>query len=239
MRASRRGRSSDPAAMLLTFAFRWVVTRRRLRLRHAIRTPAPIRDLGLVDFVAPVVSCDQTRGSASGTVHIDHAAAVPADQMVVVVADSILEARRRSGGLNAPEQTFGNQDRERVVHRLKRDGTDLGPHGVGDDVGSDVGVARNSAQHCYALGSDLNTPLPQEISRVGNHGGMISNNGAIPYLDVLENEVSRNAGPLRRPGHLLRRTSFEWAALRGRPRVNSFKVNPAHRQSSCCGARRT
>ena len=96
--------------------------------------------------------------------------------MVVVVADPILEARRRSGGLDAPEQAFGDQDAEGVVHRLERDGTDFGPDGVGHGVGGDVGLAGNRAQDCQSLRSHLNAALPKEVSRVGGHGGMISNN---------------------------------------------------------------
>ena len=68
--------------------------------------------------------------------------------MVVVVADPILEASRGSGGLDAPEQAFGDQDAEGVVHRLERDGADLGPDGLGHGVGRDVGVAGNGAQNC-------------------------------------------------------------------------------------------
>jgi len=65
--------------------------------------------------------------------------------MVMVVADSVLESRGRSGGLNAPDQMLGDQDAERVVHRLERDGADLGPHGFGDRIGRDVGLTGNGA----------------------------------------------------------------------------------------------
>jgi hypothetical protein len=36
--------------------------------------------------------------------------------MMVVVSDAILEARRRSRGLNAADEAFADQHTERVVH---------------------------------------------------------------------------------------------------------------------------
>ena len=63
-------------------------------LGQAIRTAPPVGDLGLVDLVAPVVGRRETGRGADRAVDVDHAAADAADQMVVVVADAILEARR-------------------------------------------------------------------------------------------------------------------------------------------------
>ena len=66
----------------------------RASLGEAIRTATPVRDLGFVDLVAPVVDRRETRGGADHAVDVDHTAADSADQMMVVVADPILEARR-------------------------------------------------------------------------------------------------------------------------------------------------
>jgi hypothetical protein len=63
-------------------------------LRQAVGTPPPIRDLGLVDPVALVIGRRQTGSGADRTLDIDHAAAHTADQVMVVVADPILEASR-------------------------------------------------------------------------------------------------------------------------------------------------
>jgi hypothetical protein len=63
-----------------------------LGLSQAIRTAPPVGDLGLVDLVAPVVGRRETRGGADRAVDVDQTAADSADQMVVVVADPILEA---------------------------------------------------------------------------------------------------------------------------------------------------
>jgi hypothetical protein len=89
--------------------------------------------------------------------------------MVVVVPDTILEARRRPGGLNAPYEPFGDEDTEGVVHRLKRDGADLGPDDVCHGVGRDVGLARYRAQDSQSLGRHLDAALPKEVGGVNGH----------------------------------------------------------------------
>ena len=59
----------------------------RLGLRHAIRTAPPVRDLGLIDLVAPVVDRSETGSGADRAVDVDHTAADSTDQMMVVVVD--------------------------------------------------------------------------------------------------------------------------------------------------------
>jgi len=86
--------------------------------------------------------------------------------MVVVVAYPILEASSRPGGLNAADQAFGNQNAERVVHRLKRNGADLGSDDVRHDVGRDVGLTGDRPQDSQSLGRDLNAALAQEVCGV-------------------------------------------------------------------------
>jgi hypothetical protein len=93
--------------------------------------------------------------------------------MVVVVADAILEACGRPGGLDAPEEVFGHQDAEGVVHRLERDGPDLGPDDLSHAVGCDVRLTRHSPQDSQSLGRDLNAALPKEVSRVSSHAGSV------------------------------------------------------------------
>src|SRR5262245_46573767 len=87
--------------------------------------------------------------------------------MMVVVADAILEPRRRSGGLNAPDESFGDQDAECVVHRLKRDGPDLGPHDLSHQVGGDVRLSGDRTEDSQPLGGDLDAALAKEIGRAG------------------------------------------------------------------------
>ena len=93
--------------------------------------------------------------------------------MVVVVADPILEARRRAGGLNPPDQAFGDQNPEGVVHRLERDGTDFGPDDFGYAVSGDVGLTRDRPQDGQSLGRDLNAALTKELSGVGGHADSV------------------------------------------------------------------
>jgi len=92
---------------------------------------------------------------------------------MMVVVDAILVASRRTRRLNAPDQTFGDQHTKRVVHRLKRDGADLGPDDLGNHVSSDVGLTRYGAQDSQSLRRNLDTALSKEVRRVGNHDGML------------------------------------------------------------------
>jgi hypothetical protein len=94
--------------------------------------------------------------------------------MVVVVPDPILEARRRPGGLNAPDDAFGDQDAERVVHRLERDRTDLGPDDFGDAVGGDVRSTRDRPQDSQSLGRHLNPTFTKKVGGVGRHANSVA-----------------------------------------------------------------
>jgi hypothetical protein len=93
--------------------------------------------------------------------------------MVVVVTDPILEASRRSSRLNAPDEANGYQDAKSVVHRLQRDGTDLGPGDLGHAIGRDVGLTRYRPQDRQSLGRDLNTAVTKEGCRVRGHAGRV------------------------------------------------------------------
>ena len=88
---------------------------------------------------------------------------------MMVVAHAIFEAGGRPGRLNAPEDAFGNEDAERVVDRLERDGANLCPHDRGDRVGRDMRLTRHRPQNRQPLSRNLNTELTKEIDRV-RHG---------------------------------------------------------------------
>jgi hypothetical protein len=79
--------------------------------------------------------------------------------MVMVVAGPVLVARRRPGGLDAPDETLVGQDAEGIVHCLAGDDTDLGPHSRGDVVRRGVRTTRNRRQNGQPLSRDLNTVL--------------------------------------------------------------------------------
>jgi hypothetical protein len=89
--------------------------------------------------------------------------------MVMVVTDTIFEARRRARRLDAPDEPFGGQQIERVVDRLQRDRANLGPHGVSHTPRRGVRLIRDGPQHGQALGRDLNAVLAKEIGGVGRH----------------------------------------------------------------------
>ena len=160
MRARPRARRSDRSGP---------ATRRR----YTIRTAAPVRDLGFIDLVAAVVGRRETRRVANGAIDVDHATADAADQVMVVVADTVFVACRRAGRLNAADQALGDQHAERVVHGLQRDGADLGSYDLGDGICGDVRLTGHGAEDGQSLRRDLNSTLSKGISRVDGHLGML------------------------------------------------------------------
>jgi hypothetical protein len=86
--------------------------------------------------------------------------------MVMVVADPIFEASRRSGRLYAPDQTLSHQDAEGVVDRLDRDGADLAPDGPGHRVRADVGLTCDRPKDGQSLGRHLDAASAKKVSRV-------------------------------------------------------------------------
>jgi hypothetical protein len=89
--------------------------------------------------------------------------------MMMVVADAVLEACRRPGWLYAPDETSGDQDREGVVYRLERDGSDICPDEFEDAVGGDVWLCSDGPQYGQSLRGYLDTALPEKFSWVGAH----------------------------------------------------------------------
>jgi hypothetical protein len=143
---------------------------------QAIRTPPPVGDFGLVDFVTTVVGRSETRGGAHRAVNIDDSAADAADQMVMVVADAILEQSRRTGRLNAPDEPLGDQEAERVVDRLKRDGADLSPDNLRDRVRRDVRLTRHRTENSEPLSRHLNAALAKAAGSVSDHLNRLDHN---------------------------------------------------------------
>jgi hypothetical protein len=131
--------------------------------------------------------------------------------VVVVVADPVLVASGRAGGLDAPEQALVGQDAERVVHRLAGDRTDLGPHDLVDVVGGAVRSGGYGPQHGQTLRRDLESVPAQEGivvdgRRLGHAGEPKTNAGVCPELDL----VCRSAGFPRDPHTRKHRAPDSW-----------------------------
>jgi len=93
--------------------------------------------------------------------------------MVVVIADSCFESSGRSRWLKTTDEPLGDEDAERVVHRLEGNRTDLSSNGFGHSISCDVRLRSHHAEHCQSLRCDLDASLPQELSGFGVHGNML------------------------------------------------------------------
>jgi hypothetical protein len=81
---------------------------------------------------------------------------------MVVVANSILESRGRSRGLDAPQEALGGQECKGVVHGLERDGAYFGANRLCHAVSGDVGLNGHGPHHRQTLGGNLDAVLFQE-----------------------------------------------------------------------------
>jgi hypothetical protein len=93
--------------------------------------------------------------------------------MVVVVTDSILVQGRRPSGLDSPDEALLGQDAEGVVHRLSRDGTDLGANVLDDVVHHTMGPTRHRSQHGQALSRDLESVFAKHLGSIVKHDVII------------------------------------------------------------------
>ena len=90
--------------------------------------------------------------------------------MVVVVADAALESRGRAGRLNATNETFGRQQRKRVINGLQRDGAELPANRLGDAVRGGVRMRTHGPQHGETLRGHLDAARAKEVGLIGNQG---------------------------------------------------------------------
>jgi len=88
---------------------------------------------------------------------------------MVVVADAVLEARGRPGGLNPPDEARARQDGKGVVHRLERDGADLGADDLQHAFGGNVRLTGDGPQDGQPLRRHVDAALPEKLSGVGTH----------------------------------------------------------------------
>ena len=95
---------------------------------------------------------------------------------MVVVADAALVERRRSRGLDPPDEAVVGQDAEGVVHRLTRNRPDLGASMFGDLFRRAVRMARHRPQHGQSLGRNVHTMFTKQRSGVRSHGLILRRN---------------------------------------------------------------
>ena len=106
---------------------------------------------------------------ADGAVDVDCFPTRATDHVVVVVTDPIFKAGRRTGGLDAPDETLLGQDFEGVVYSLPRNGADFGTNVTCDVFRRAVGPTRHSPQHGQTLGRNLDTVSAKKVNRLIKH----------------------------------------------------------------------
>jgi hypothetical protein len=84
--------------------------------------------------------------------------------MVMIVADPVLEARRRSRGLDSPEEALIGQGTQRVVDGLTRYGTELRSDDPVDVVRCAVRSLGHRPQYSQTLSRDLHADTTKELS---------------------------------------------------------------------------
>jgi hypothetical protein len=123
----------------------------------------PIGNLGFVDLESVEVRCFEARSISHSTIDIDDVAAFAADEVVVVVSDAVLVQRRGADRLNAPNETFVDEQAERVIDRLARDRSDVGFGGFGDVFGRAVGLVSDGAKYRKPLRGDVESVALQSF----------------------------------------------------------------------------
>ena len=121
----------------------------------------PVDDLDLVDLETVIIVRSEAGWRPDRAVDVEYGAAASADQVMMVVAYSILVPGRRSGRLDPANEVLVDQDAERVVHRLAGDRPDDRPDVVGQLVGRGVGEGRHRPHDGQPLGGHLNPVLTQ------------------------------------------------------------------------------
>ena len=138
----------------------------------AVGADAPEGHFALVDRKSVALGPLHARGLTDHAVHVGHRAADPADDVVVVVADSILVASDRAARLDAAHEIPLDEHAEGVVHRLTGDRAELRPDDVGEFLGRCVRMFGDRTHYADALCGDLETTIAQLSSEIGC-GGII------------------------------------------------------------------
>lgn len=134
-----------------------------------VRTSTPVRHFGFVDFESEHVRCLETRSVSDGTVDVDNMTALSADQMMMIVSDAVLVQCRGPDRLDSADEPLLDEETEGVVHRLARDGPDIGLGCFGDVVGRAVRTQLDGPQDSQSLRRDMETMAPQGVGMTAEH----------------------------------------------------------------------
>ena len=139
----------------------------------------PIDHFGLVDREASGVGGLEARGMSDGAVDVDHAAAGAADEVVVVVADPVLIAGGRAGGLDPSQEARLDEGPEAVEDRLMRDRPEGGPDAGLDLFGGGVRARGDRFEDRHPLGGDLQAVGPEAVGRGGKVGRVVGHGSGL------------------------------------------------------------
>ena len=107
---------------------------------------------------------------ADSAVNIGNVSAVTTDHVVVVVADSRLVESGGADRLDAPYETHLGERVQCVVHRLARDGADLGTSNFVHGISGGMRVGINGAEYGESLRRDMDTVRAEQLLGGRHHG---------------------------------------------------------------------
>lgn len=128
----------------------------------AVGAGAPIDDFCFVNGETVVVVGSEAGHLANRAVNVDRDATVPANEVVVVIADPSFKARGGPCGLDSADYPGICKRAERVVYRLPRDRTEFGANVVGELIGGGVWLTSDRVKHGEALCRDLDAMATQQ-----------------------------------------------------------------------------
>src|SRR6056297_2603674 len=146
----------------------------------ACRAATPVDDLGFVDLETVIVVGGETWRVPHRAVDVEHDTTAATNQVVMVVVGTVLVARHGPGGLDPSQEALVDEDCQRVVDRLSRDGADAGPDTIDDLVGGRVRAIGNDPHDREPLGRDLHTAPPEELLDIGHGCDTTRHSGSCP-----------------------------------------------------------
>ena len=134
---------------------------------------APEGYFGFVDDKAVTFMRRETGRMAVRAIGIGHRAAGPANDMVMVVADAVLETCRRPGWFDPPQHATVHEHGQRVVDRLPGDRAELCPSQPHHVVRRRVRGRGDRAEHGDALRGHLQAVAAKAVGGVLGHGSYL------------------------------------------------------------------